>query len=209
MRLIVISSPDEREGEIEMVHEMFVAGLKNFHLRKPKFSTNRLRRYLDRIDPAFRTNVVIHTHHELSISYKLRGIHLTEHHRKKRYWQSWLMLKYLRFRRPELQTTAGYHTLGSLKLQNPGYTYVFLSPVFDSISKLGYKSTFNEESLKQVIRNTSFEVIALGGVDENKIDRARELGFHGVGLLGGLWRAEDPVEKFKRIQQLCLTNVPM
>jgi thiamine-phosphate pyrophosphorylase len=137
MKLIVISSSEELDGEIKMIHELFEAGLQNFHLRKPKLSTNALRRYLDRINPKYYNRIVIHSHHELSVSYKLRGIHLTEHHRGKNYWQSWLRLKYIKLRRSDIQVTAGLHTIGSLSRENPGYAYVFLSPVFNSISKLG------------------------------------------------------------------------
>ena len=202
-KLIVISNTDGFEHEIHHVLEMFKLGLRHFHLRKPKFSTNRLRHYIERIDKKYYNRIILHSHHELCIPFRLQGIHLTQHHRKKNIMKSWLRMKYIKFRRPEIAITAAYHTLAALKEENPGYSYVFLSPVFDSISKVGYKSTFNEDSLREVLHRTSHHAIALGGVDEDKIERAQQLGFAGVAVVGSIWKASDPIEKFKRIQTLC------
>ena len=209
MEVVVISNPDEIAGEVGLVEDLFKSGLENFHLRRPGHPARALRRFLDGVDEQFHNRIIVHSHHELCVSYKLGGIHIREHHGNKGKWQRWLMRKYIRLRRPDIKITAGFHTIGSLKQENPGYSYVFLSPVFNSISKLGYKGTFNEDSLKKEIRKTSFRVMALGGVDEDKIGKAKELGFHGIALLGGIWRAEDPVEKFRRIQMLCTSAVKM
>jgi len=202
-KLIVVSSPDGFDHELRDVKEMFEAGLEYFHVRKPKFSTSRLRRYLSKIDKKYHNRIVLHTHHELSVTFKVRGIHLTRRHLSKKVFWSWLQKMYMKLRRPNIETTVGFHTLTDLKENNPGYSYVFLSPVFDSISKVGYKSTFNEESLREILSETSFKVIAMGGVDESKIMQAKEWGFSGVAVLGSIWKAKDPVEKFNQIKQLC------
>jgi thiamine-phosphate pyrophosphorylase len=203
LKLIVISSPEGFEGEIKIVHELFELGMRHFHLRKPKFSTEQLKQYLDRINKKYRDRIIIHSHHELCISYKLRGIHLTRKHLKNSFLQSWFRMKYIKMRKPGVEVTAGMHTIGSMKRKNPGYNYVFLSPVFNSISKIGYRSTFNEESLISGLAKSNYEVIAMGGVDEDKIEKARAMGFDGVAILGGLWKSAEPVEKFKRIKELC------
>lgn len=207
MKVILISNPEELPGEMNMVHELFDAGLERFHLRKPKYSTNALRNYIEKINPKYRNRLVIHSHHELSVPYRLGGIHLTEQHRRKNVLQNWILKKYIKLRRPGIDITAGFHTIGALKRENPGYAYVFLSPVFNSISKLGYKSSFNEDSLQKMIAKSSYQVVALGGVDEDNIEKAHRLGFYGVALLGSVWKTNNPVEKFKRIQQLCTTIV--
>lgn len=113
------------------------------------------------------------------------------------------MTRYLKMRRPGFAITTGYHTISSLKSNDYLFEYVFLSPVFDSISKIGYRSTFNEDSLKQAVHASACKVIALGGIDEGKIEKAAQLGFDGVALLGAIWSAADPVDKFQVIQKLC------
>lgn len=207
MKVVVISNPEEVVDEVKIVTGLFKAGLERFHLRKPRFSTNKLRKLLDKIPEEYLDRIVIHSHHELSVPYKLAGIHVTEHHRKKNFWQTWLLMKYLKFRRPQLEVTAGFHTLGALRTERFDYAYVFLSPVFDSISKIGYRSTFHEDSLQKVIRKSDYKVFALGGVDEDRIEKAATMGFYGVALLGSIWKSDDPVEKFKRVQQLCNSSV--
>lgn len=100
-----------------------------------------------------------------------------------------------------------FHSLEELKIHNKQFEYAFLSPIFNSISKKGYKSKFNLQELK----NSSFfrreakekAIIALGGIDENNIAICRELGFAGVAVCGALWQHNNPVEKFLRIKAKC------
>lgn len=92
-----------------------------------------------------------------------------------------------------------------------GTKMYFLSPVFDSISKQGYKSKFDLRELriffqKQNIlsdENSRSEAIALGGVDEDKIQFCSELGFAGVAVCGAIWQNNNPLEKFKKLKALC------
>ncbi len=202
-KLILLSSPDGFDNEIPEVTDMFRLGLKYYHIRKPKFSTERLRNYLMKIDKKYHNRIVLHSHHELSIAFKVRGIHLTQRHRKNNFISTWLRMNYIKLRRPGIEISAAYHTIGDLKTPNTDYSYIFLSPVFDSISKVGYKSTFNEDTLQQMLSRTSYQVIALGGVDEDKIQQAKEWGFYGVAVLGSVWKSKEPIEKFKRIKVLC------
>jgi thiamine-phosphate pyrophosphorylase len=208
-RLIVISSTDGFEHEIVYVQQMFEAGLELFHLRKPKFSTGQLRRYLEKIGSQYHSQIVIHSHHELAASFNVRGVHLTTKHRKKRVFINWLRLNYLKLRQKKITVSTGFHTLADLKQHNKRYDYVFLSPVFESISKVGYSGTFNEDSLRETLNKTSYKVIAMGGVTEDKIERAMDMGFAGVALLGSIWKSKEPVEIFKQIQARCKELINM
>ena len=80
---------------------------------------------------------------------------------------------------------------------------MFLNPIFESISKIGYKSTFNEHSLREGLKKTKYKVIALGGVTYDKIDDVVNFGFHGFGLSGTLWLNDNPVKEFQRITEKC------
>lgn len=103
-----------------------------------------------------------------------------------------------------------FHSLEELKQHLPlrSGQYAFLSPIFDSISKPGYKSSYEFQELTQketgkINAISGNNIIALGGIDEDKIETCRELGFAGVAILGAIWNSKSPVEKFKRIKQLC------
>jgi len=73
----------------------------------------------------------------------------------------------------------------------------FLSPVFDSISKFGYKAKYNNQELKEGIaawkKKHSQKLFALGGVAAENIAELEELGFDGAALLGTVWHNPDPV----------------
>lgn len=197
--IIVMSDTKDLENEHQIINELFENGLEIFHVRKPKYSTQEMRTYIEKINKKFRNRVVIHSHHELCISLKLRGIHLTERHRKKNFFRSWILMQWIKFKRPDIAVTASYHSPNSLLKHNPGYTYIFLSPIFDSISKIGYKNTFNDDSLEAALKKTNFNVIALGGVDYTKLEKVRSFGFKGCALVGSIWHTANPVAEFKKI----------
>lgn len=80
------------------------------------------------------------------------------------------------------------HTFEEVLRYKEECDYLFLSPIFDSISKRGYKSRFSDE----VLRRASVEglidskVIALGGVTLDKIPYLRSLNFGGVAMMGAI-----------------------
>ncbi len=197
--IIVMSDTKDIDGEHEIINQLFENGLEILHIRKPKYSTQEMRTYIEKINKIYRSRVVIHSHHELSVPLKLKGIHLTERHRKKNFFRSWFMMQWIKFKRPDIAITASYHSPNSLLKHNPGYTYIFLSPIFDSISKIGYKNTFNDDSLEVALKKTTFNVIALGGVDYTKLEKVKEFGFKGCALVGSIWHTENPVAEFVKI----------
>ena len=60
--------------------------------------------------------------------------------------------------------------------------YVFLSPVFDSISKQGYRAAFSIETLEQARGIIDEKVFALGGVTLDKITILEQLHFGGIAV---------------------------
>ena len=69
------------------------------------------------------------------------------------------------------------------------YHYVFLSPVFDSISNSGYNSKFKINELKLFLNNKEDRpaVIALSGINEGRLSKIHDIGFDGFALLGYIW----------------------
>ncbi|MBI4946581.1 MAG: thiamine phosphate synthase [Bacteroidetes bacterium] len=100
-----------------------------------------------------------------------------------------------------------FHSLKELEEHKEKYEYAFLSPIFDGISKVGYKSNFDLQDLKNsplLRRGVGGEaLIALGGIDEDKIEICSEVGFAGVAVLGAIWKNSSPVEKYKSLKAKC------
>ena len=94
-----------------------------------------------------------------------------------------------------------FHSFKELEEHKEKYEYAFLSPIFDSISKVDYKSKFDLKELKEKIANKN--IIALGGIDEDKIKICSEMGFAGVAVLGAIWNSKSPKEKFIKLKSIC------
>ena len=200
MRIVLISSPGRNHGEAELVAEMFQMGLDFFHLKKPSYSKELLANYLDRIPAEFHPQIFIHSHYTLALKYNVAGIHLNKKSKKPE-WYRKLRVAYVRFRRKDIKVTASYSKLSNLHFDPPIYEHAFLSPIFESISESNYQPAFQERGLMEALGLSQNPIIALGGVEMDKIEKVIDLGFHGIGLLGVVWNDTHPVLAYKEIKQ--------
>ena len=83
------------------------------------------------------------------------------------------------------------------------YDYVFLSPVFDSISKSKYQGKFKDQNFNVFLKKVKQKVYALGGIDASKIDKVKRMDFQGVALHGAIWESENPLITFNEIKEKC------
>ena len=194
MKWITITSPKFLSGEAIFIDRLFSQGLDLLHLRKPEASIEDYKQLLLQIPKQWHRRIVLHEHFELSEKYKLHGIHLNRRcsQAPNAYHES---------------ISCSCHTIEEVITQKDSKDYVFLSPIFDSISKVGYHAAFSPTSLKQAaIENVIDEkVIALGGITANNIPLVKEWHFGGVALLGDIWkRMSDPQvdEYLKHIRTL-------
>ena len=99
------------------------------------------------------------------------------------------------------------HSLEEIIEYKPVCDYVFLSPIFQSISKEGYGSGFSLDGLRNAKGIIDDKVIALGGICSQTITKLRDIPFGGVAVLGALWGndpsllvADQLIKQFKRLQ---------
>lgn len=196
--LIVITSPDKIPNESELINQLFAQGLETLHLRKPSWAKPDFETLLKSINPEHKRKVVLHQFHELASKYNIKGLHLREENRKQ---LSLSELKELskELKRKNLTFSSSFHSIEDVISSENAFDYVFLSPVFDSISKPDYVgSKFNVQSLK-----FETKVIALGGIDANNIHNTKELGFDGAAVLGAIWgKSKMVIDKFSHIKTL-------
>ena len=182
MKWITITSPEFLSGEATFIGKLFLQGLDLLHLRKPEASLEAYKRLLLQIPKHWYSRIVLHEHFALAEKFGLHGIHLNR--RCSQVPDS--------FRG---SISCSCHTLEEVKKQKASKDYVFLSPIFDSISKVGYHAAFSSTLLKQAaVENVIDEkVIALGGITAKNIPLVKEWHFGGVALLGDIWkRMSDP-----------------
>ena len=87
----------------------------------------------------------------------------------------------------------------SLEEASSPAAYRFLSPVFDSISKTGYRAAFDLGSLRGKVDET---FVALGGVTPDRLPLLADIGFGGAAFLGYIWQG-NPADNLKTIQNIC------
>ncbi|MDA8715333.1 thiamine phosphate synthase [Flavobacteriales bacterium] len=201
MNIVVFSSANKLNSEIPHVIKMFEHGLSCFHLRKPMARFKELENYIQAIPDEYKNRIIVHSHHELANIYGLKGIHHSRLHRKKGISKK-LRIAFNRLVRKKMKFTKSCHSLKSVNKEDGKYDYVFLSPVFDSISKNYHKRKFPTRDIEKTIKSTPQTIYALGGINPNNIEQAYRMGFDGIAVLGYIWESSaNPVEGFLEIQK--------
>ena len=175
MKLIVMTSADFFVEEDKILNSLFDEGLDLLHIRKPDSEPVYAERLLTLLPSDYHKRIIVHEHYYLKDEFGLGGIHL--HH--------------------GATAPAGYkgmmsascHTLDEVKEMKSRMSYVFLSPVFDSITAPEHTAAFTAEQLIAARRQGIIDkkVMAVGGISVENIQQAKECGFGGVVVMGDIW----------------------
>ena len=186
--------------EHQILSALFDEGLEILHLRKPNTEPVYSERLLQLIPDSYLNKIVVHDHFYLKNEYGLKGIHLNN-------------------RNPDIpskykgQISKSFHSIDDLMQEKRNFDYLFLSPVFDSISKSDYKSTFSLSKLKEMSKSRIIDkkVFAMGGIDIDNIPLLKDLGFGGIVILGAIWNRfdihqasdfKDLISHFRKLRKL-------
>lgn len=186
MRLIVVTDTPFDGREPEAIRLLLEEGIDRVHLRKPDAAESELRRLIEALPPALFPRLSLHDRLPLAVEYGLGGVHLNA-------------------RNPE--APAGFrgavsrscHSMAELAA-HPDDTYRFLSPVFNSISKEGYRAGYTPRQLRAAAATGIIgpRTVALGGMLPELLPRLREYGFGGAAFLGYIWRGARSSAALKR-----------
>lgn len=192
--IIVITPEQDVLNETAILNSLFKNGLEILHLRKPFKNYEAHALYINEIDVMYHNRIMVHYFHELVDGFELKGIHFQEQKRidalekGSRYF---LQLKNMKGK----MMSSSFHEPEVLDKCDIEFDYHLLSPVFSSISKEGYEGRgFDVNAIDKVI-------IGMGGVNSETIPSVLELGYKGIGVLGGIWNVENPLESFKSIKE--------
>lgn len=179
MRIIAITTPKVTDEDASIIKHLIDRGIDIIHLRKPDSDIGECRRLLAKLSVGQREKIIIHDYPELYFEFSLKGIHINKN-------VTSLPHGYNGFK------TRSCHTLEEITRYKDDYDYLFLSPIYDSISKAGYKSGFSKEALMQASANGVIDekVIALGGVTFDKIAALKALNFGGVAMIGAIYNLD-------------------
>lgn len=191
--IVLIAPENDIENEIKILHQLFEMGLEFYHFRKPYKNYEDHVLYLNQIDKKYHDRIVVHYFHELINEFNLKGIHFQEQKRRdvlengSQYFIGLNMIG--------KTMSSSFHEPEELDSCDIEFDYHLLSPVFSSISKKGYEGKgFDVNHIDKMI-------IGMGGINDNTIKETIQLGFQGIGVLGGVWNTENPIESFKNIKE--------
>jgi len=196
-QLVLLTAPTALPHEPRLLTELLEQGLARLHLRKPGWPAAQLEGLIEALPPQFWERLVLHGYPALVRRYRLGGLHLTTAGRA------------AATRRPALlpgQTlSTSCHALTEIIRTRRRYNYVFLSPIFDSISKEGYASNFALGDVQRFFQARAARpgyrppVLALGGIEAPNVGLVRQAGFAGAAVLGAVWQSADPVAAWQRV----------
>jgi len=186
--IAVITSPESWEGEADCLEELLQAGVEKLHIRRQGDAKEAL---LRRLAPDWRSRLVLHGGKEaieMAMHYGVPQVH--GHWRAP--WET----------TTSVALSASLHSWDEVREITPGaLEYVFLSPLFDSISKPGYMA--GAGLLKRPEGVTPCKLIGLGGIDQHTIGQVMDHGWDGAAVLGYIWdKPEMAVERFKTLKTI-------
>lgn len=176
MKLIVVTTPTFFVEEDKIITTLFEEGLDILHLRKPETPAMYSERLLTLIPEKYHKRIVTHEHFYLKEEFNLMGIHLNSRNPKEPHDYSG-------------HISCSCHSVEEVKNKKHFYDYLFMSPIYDCISKEGYQSAYTPEELRQASKEKTIDnkVMALGGINEGNIPEIKSFGFGGAVVLGDLW----------------------
>ncbi|MBQ9560941.1 MAG: thiamine phosphate synthase [Prevotella sp.] len=180
-KVIVITQPFFFEDEAgQIVWLLTECGVDLVHIRKPDSTAEQVAGLIDAVPSELHHRLVLHDHHHLAVRYKLYGIHLNSRNPlPPEGWQG--------------SASRSCHTLNEVVDWKPKCSYLSLSPIFDSISKMGYKSAFTSEQISEAVRLgiIDHKVFALGGITFDRLSEVEQMGFGGAMILGDAWKIHN------------------
>lgn len=187
-KIHLFTSEHKIPNEADILVSFLEAGLDVLHIRKPDYTELQMGNLLQQIPDHFRGRTVVHDFYDIATRMGF-GIQLNARNHAEGKKASLI--------------SRSCHSIEEAK-ENRNLDFVTLSPVFNSISKKGYESSFASGfPPKEELKN----VVALGGVTFNRIPLLEMAGFAGAALLGEVWERGDGKERLLRY--LRLRNLPL
>ena len=191
MLLVAITPEITLPDEPRRIAMLLDAGFDAIHIRKPGISDDDMRRYVEKLPPRLLPGITLGDCLHLAQEYDAGGVHLNSRCPSA----------------PESfkgRVSRSCHCREEV-MEAAAMSYVFLSPIFDSISKQGYKAAFPLQQLRMIALEAPVAVVGLGGVTARNMPLLREAGLSGAAFLGYLFATD--IEQMKQRIKLITNNI--
>lgn len=184
--IVGITKEEFFTDEVNQIIYWLTNGIDFIHIRKPNASVLEIKKILDVIPTHLHSRLTLHQHFSLLKDYNVGGIHFKESYRQKTAVEELDLWKKKGYR-----LSSSVHEIDELNQIPSIFDYLFLSPVFDSLSKKGYHA--NDEILRRMKKKCfpQHHIIALGGITPKTLSKLDGSTFKGVAILGYLWNTSS------------------
>ncbi|MDC1107184.1 thiamine phosphate synthase [Prolixibacteraceae bacterium] len=173
MKITVITPPYWIKDELLLYGILLDRGIDFIRIRKPTHTASEMNSFLKSIPQSWYPKVIVHQPKLDISSYPSIGVHRTDTH-------------------PEIKESCGIRSTTMHHLEElphtSEYDQVLVSPIFDSISKEGYKSKWKRDMLSFTNEKKETDWIALGGISPTRLDQVSGMGFNHAAIMGYLWQ---------------------
>lgn len=187
-RLIIITAEDIMKDEPALWRELLEMPIYRLHIRKPKASKEELSALIEAVPVALRKKLVLHHHADIATKFELGGVHVS-------YGEYGGNIN--------IPVSCSVHTWQEAQQVTNKYSYYFMSPVFNSISKKGYNQNTGLQYMPSGLQNQ--KVYALGGITPGNIGMTLSYGYCGVVALGYVW--DEPEHIMEKVKELLNATV--
>lgn len=170
---IVITPEEIGEREAADISRWLDEGWDYVHLRHPEASLRDMRRLIEAIPQRHHRRLRLHGHFHLASEFNLGGLHLNGRCPAPPAFYSGALSR-------------SCHSVAEVREAAGQCDYVTLSPIFDSISKKGYRSAFTVSMLEELNDIARPLVIALGGVTPDRLAELKRFNFAGYAVKGAI-----------------------
>ncbi len=190
LSVVLITSPEE-EAEITLAiaRRALQGGVTGIVLRMPRATARELFEVARKLRPATRKAgclLIVHDRVDVALAADADGVHLGG--------RSLPVASVKRMDKGGFRVGCSAHNLDDAgQFVNEGADYLFLSPVFPTLSH-PEREAIGVAAYKEAALRTRVPVLALGGVSVNNVEQIAEAGGAGVAAISAFYMAEDPAE---------------
>ncbi len=188
MKLILVTSELSLMNEIPLIREALDKGFFRIHVKRAMMPGTELVAMLSMFTKEEHQQFVVHSNYEVAEEFELAGIHLPE----------WRRLKYPNVGQVSMApvVSTSFHHVSEFEASVSQYEYGFIGPVYDSISKPGYKSNVDLRSINPLLKK---KCVAIGGITVDNLSDVFNSGVSMAAVRGFVWDAKNPSDAIKKL----------
>jgi len=191
---LVLFTPTRSPWDAKTVVKLFDAGLGRLHVQSVRdWNVRQYEAFLQQVPEAFWNRIVLEEQRDLVLSRKLAGFQMIPGDRIPPRWPKTAAL------------SLKCHSYDEMRSTPKGCHYLFLSPIFPSVSKRDYVPQRTHREFQVIVERWRAEggcpVYGLGGITPQNAAHVRALGFDGMAFIGSVWESTQPVQAFLELER--------